>query len=292
MANRPKLKLFMALGILALALVLGTAAYAVFRPPAQASGPIEAIPLAQAEPAPSGAGVAAEIATTAAPPATSAAAETEATNTPQAAETAAANTTPQAADTVAAGTAVAAVPAGSSGPIVAQIVQEESEARFIIDEVLNNAPKTVVGTTDQVAGELEVDPADPSKSRVGIIQVNARGLTTDSGMRNRAIANRILQTAQYEFVTFTPKQLVGLPTQGAVGQSYSFQIVGDLAIRDVTRETTFDVTVTPVSENRLEGTATATILRTDFGLTIPQVRQVASVSEEVRLEIDFVAVPK
>jgi len=291
MANRPKLKLFMALGILALALVLGTAAYAVFRPPAEASGPIEAIPLAQTETTPSGAGAAAEVATIAAPAATSAA-ETAATNPPQAGETAATVITPQAAEPVPADTVVAAPPAESSGPIVARIVQEESEARFIIDEVLNNAPKTVVGTTDQVAGELEVDPADPSKSRVGIIQINTRGLTTDSGMRNRAIANRILQTAEYEFVTFTPKQLVGLPTQGAVGQSYSFQIVGDLAIRDVTRETTFDVTVTPVSESRLEGTATATILRADFGLTIPQVRQVASVSEEVRLEIDFVAVPK
>ena len=291
MANRPKLKLFMALGILALALVLGTAAYAVFRPPAEASGPIEAIPLAQTETTRSGAGAAAEVATTAAP-ATTSAGEIAATNPPQASETAATVTTPQAAEIVPADTVVAAPPAESSGPIVARIVQEESEARFMIDEVLNNAPKTVVGITDQVAGELEVDPADPSKSRVGIIQVNTRELTTDSGMRNRAIANRILQTAQYEFVTFTPQQLVGLPTQGAVGQSYSFQIVGDLAIRDVTRETTFDVTVTPVSESRLEGIASATIRHADFGITIPQVRQVASVSEEVRLEIDFVAVPK
>ncbi len=277
MANRPKLKLFVGLGILALALALGTVTYAVFRPPAQASGPIEAIPLAQTATVPPPDGAVAEAATTAAPSAPSATAETAATNTPQSAETAAVDT---------------AAPTQASGLIVARIVQEESQARFIIDEVLKNAPKTVVGTTDQVAGELEVDPADPSKSRVGIIQVNTRGLTTDSGMRNRAIANRILQTDRYEFVTFTPKQLVGLPTQGAIGQSYSFQIVGDLTIRDVTRETTFDVTVTAVSETRLEGTAAATIRHADFGITIPQVRQVASVSDDVRLEIDFVAVPK
>ncbi len=277
MANRPNLKLFVGLGILALVLVLATAAYAMFRPPAQASGPIEAIPLAQTAVTPPPETAVATNAATAAPAATSTVAETTVPGTPQTAETVAVET---------------AAPAASSGPILARIVQEESEARFIIDEVLNNAPKTVVGATDQVAGELEVDPADPSKSRVGIIQVNTRGLTTDSGMRNRAIANRILQTDQFEFVTFTPKQLVGLPTQGAIGQSYSFQIVGDLTIRDVTRETTFDVTVTAVSESRLEGTASATIRHADFGITIPQVRQVASVSEEVRLEIDFVAVPK
>jgi polyisoprenoid-binding protein YceI len=62
-----------------------------------------------------------------------------------------------------------------------------------------------------------------------------------------------------------------------------------LTIRDVTRDVTFDVTVTPTAETRLEGTATTTIRYADYGITIPQVRQVASVAEEVRLEIDFVA---
>ncbi len=173
-----------------------------------------------------------------------------------------------------------------------QIVQEESEARFIIDEVLNNAPKTVVGTTNQVAGEIAVDPQDPTQSRVGILQVNARSLTSDSEFRNRAIKNEILQTDQYEFITFTPTDIVGLPESGAVGESYTFQIVGDLTIRDVTREVAFDVTVTPTSETRLEGTADTTIRYADYGITIPQVRQVASVDEDVRLEVDFVAVPK
>ncbi len=93
-------------------------------------------------------------------------------------------------------------------------------------------------------------------------------------------------------MTFTPTQIVGLPANGSVGQSYSFQIIGDLTVRDVTKPVTFDVTATPISETRLEGTAQTTIRYADFGLTIPQVRQVASVSEQVRLEIDFVAVPR
>ena len=146
----------------------------------------------------------------------------------------------------------------------------------------------MVGTTNQVAGEVAVDPTDLSKSRIGTIQINARTLTTDSEMRNRTIKNRILQTDQYEFITFTPTRLVGLPQDGTVGQSYSFQIVGDLTIRDVTREVTFDVTARAVSPTRLEGTARATIRYADFGITIPQVPQVASVADEVRLEIEGV----
>ncbi|HEX5692906.1 MAG TPA: YceI family protein, partial [Roseiflexaceae bacterium] len=130
------------------------------------------------------------------------------------------------------------------------------------------------------------------QSQVGVIQINARTLTTDSEFRNRAIKNQILNTDAYEFITFTPKQLMGLPESSAIGESYTFQIVGDLTIRDVTQQVTFDVTATPVSDARLEGTAQTTINYADYGISIPQVRQVASVDPQVRLELDFVASPK
>jgi polyisoprenoid-binding protein YceI len=127
---------------------------------------------------------------------------------------------------------------------------------------------------------------------IGPILVNARTLTTDNDFRNRAIKNRILNTNDYEFVTFAPTELVGLPDSVSVGESFAFQIVGDLTVRDATREVTFDAAVTPISETELEGTATTMILYADFGLSIPDAPAVASVEDEVRLEIDFVAVAK
>lgn len=272
------LRKIVAVGIIGIVLVLGAVVYSVFRTPEAASSPIQAIPLDQG----GSSATAAPAQPTAAPATEGAAAEPAATTAPAA----------EAPISAPADTAAADPAASSSSPITAQIVPEESEARFIIDEVLNGAPKTVVGTTNQVAGELAVDPADPTKSRVGIIQVNARTLSTDSDMRNRAIKNQILGTDQYEFITFTPTEIVGLPQSGDLGQSYTFQIVGDLTIRDVTRQVTFDVTATPASDSRLEGTAQTTIQYADYGIAIPKVRQVASVADTVRLEIDFVAVPK
>lgn len=251
-----------AAAVLGLIMIFGGLAYSTFRAPEQASAPIAAIPVASPSAQPTTAGSSAATTPT----------ETTAT------------------DTAAAGTSDSTAATGTS--IVAQIVQSESEARFVIDEVLNNAPFTVVGTTDQVAGEIVVDPSNSSKTQVGTIQVNARTLATDSQFRDRAIKNQILSTDQYEMITFTPTEIVGLPKNGTVGQSYSFQIVGDLTIRDVTRQVTFEVTATPVSETRLEGTAQTTIAYADWGISIPQVRQVASVSDEVQLEIDFVAVPQ
>ncbi|MDP9309651.1 MAG: YceI family protein [Chloroflexota bacterium] len=145
---------------------------------------------------------------------------------------------------------------------------------------------------DEVEAEAAASTAASAASGSSAGSSAAASTATDSEFRDRAIKNRILNTDQYEFVTFTPMQIVGLPANGSVGQSYSFQIIGDLTVRDVTKPVTFDVTATPISETRLEGTAQTTIRYADFGLTIPQVRQVASVSEQVRLEIDFVAVPR
>jgi polyisoprenoid-binding protein YceI len=177
----------------------------------------------------------------------------------------------------------------SADAVTLQMSQAESEARFIIDEVLNDAPKTVIGTTNQVAGEIAIAPADPTQTRVGVIQIDARDLTTDSEFRNRAIKNQILQTDQYEYITFTPTEIVGLPQTAAVGQPYTFQIVGDLTIRDVTKQVTFDVTATAATDSRLQGTASAAIAYADYDISIPQVPQVASVADQVRLELDFVA---
>lgn len=169
------------------------------------------------------------------------------------------------------------------------IVSAESEARFIIDEVLNGSPFTVVGTTDQVAGQLAVDVDNVEQTQIGIIQINARTLATDSDMRDRAISNRILYTNDYEYITFTPTEIIGLPESVSVGEQLSFQVVGDLTIRDVTQSVTFTMEVTAISQDRVEGTATTTVNYADFGLSIPNVPSVTGVADTVTLELDFAA---
>jgi len=52
---------------------------------------------------------------------------------------------------------------------------------------------------------------------------------------------------------------------------------------------TFAVRVTAVSPTQLQGTASATVTRSDYGLNIPSVPNVANVEEEVELYIDFTA---
>jgi polyisoprenoid-binding protein YceI len=172
---------------------------------------------------------------------------------------------------------------------VFQIVLDQSQASFSIYEELAGQPTTVVGVTDQVAGEIALNLQDLSQSMVGVIQVNARTLATDNDRRNNALRRFILNTDQYELITFTPTSIIGLSGAAQTGQTLSFQIAGDLTIRDVTQPVVFEVTATGESATRLTGTATATVKRSDFNLTIPSVPNVANVGEEVTLEIKFVA---
>ncbi len=181
--------------------------------------------------------------------------------------------------------------AADDGMLVLNIDQDQSQVTFTLSEVLSGQPTTVVGTSNQVAGQIAINPDDLSSVQVGVIQVNARTLTTDRSQRNSAIRNRILNTDTYEFITFTPTEVRGLTGSAAPGDSFSFQLVGDLTIRDVTQPVVFEVTATADSATQLSGSATTTVQRGDFNLIIPSVPQVADVSEAVQLQINFVATP-
>jgi polyisoprenoid-binding protein YceI len=172
-----------------------------------------------------------------------------------------------------------------------QIDPEQSEARFIVDEVLFGNPNTVTGRTNEVSGQIEINRSDPTQTTVSEIQINARSLATDNRFRNRSISRMILQSNrdEYQFITFTPGALEGLPVEAQAGDSFSFQMTGDLKIRDIVKPITFDVTVTADSETQISGLAQAIVQRADFELTIPNVEGVADVTEEVHLELAFVA---
>lgn len=171
---------------------------------------------------------------------------------------------------------------------VFEISQADSEVSFSIYEELAGQPKTVVGVTDQVAGQIAINLTDLSQTQIGVIQVNARTFVTDNDRRNNAIRNFILNTNQYEFITFTPTTVTNLSGSAQPGQSVTFQVGGDLTIRNVTQPVVFEVTVQG-DTTTLAGTATTVINRNDYNLTIPSVPSVANVGAEVTLEINFVA---
>jgi polyisoprenoid-binding protein YceI len=178
---------------------------------------------------------------------------------------------------------------GGENSAVYEIDPTRSEARFTINEVLRGAPTTVVGTSQNLGGQISLDLNSPSTAQIGTILINARDFATDNDFRNNAIANEILLTDEHEFITFEPTSISGLPDSAVIGETYPLQITGNLTIIGQTREVTFDAEVTPLSESELQGLASLDILYADYGVTIPFARSVESVEDNVLLELDFIA---
>ncbi len=96
---------------------------------------------------------------------------------------------------------------------------------------------------------------------------------------------------EYEFADFVPTSFSELPSQVELGQSIAFQVTGDLTLRGVTRSVTFDVNLTVIDADTLQGFAMTTVNRTDFSILNDDDNgfDYHGVEETVTLEFDFVA---
>lgn len=170
-----------------------------------------------------------------------------------------------------------------------QINPAASEARFVIDEELRGAAKTVIGVTNQLSGQIAANLDDPARAQIGLIRINPRTFNTDNEFRTAAVRDHILAMPSDAYITFAPTAIHPLPT--SVTPPLTFTVSGSLTIGTISRPETFTVTLTAVSPTTLQGSATATINRNDYQLTIPQAPGVANVSETVNLSLDFIAEP-
>jgi polyisoprenoid-binding protein YceI len=73
-----------------------------------------------------------------------------------------------------------------------------------------------------------------------------------------------------------------LPQSGDV----AFKLIGNLTLRDVTKQITWDVTG-KVQGNELTGQATTSFTFEDFNLTQPRVPVVLSVQDNIKLEVNI-----
>jgi len=167
-------------------------------------------------------------------------------------------------------------------------LSEQSTASFTIEEVLLGQDKTVIGTSIDVQGNFSVNPSDLSTLEMSMVTVGTQAFETDNRRRNGAIQNRILDTETFPSIVFEFGSISSLIS--VEDGSVTATITGSLTIKDVTREQVFNLTLNSVNQESISGSASSTILYQDYGLNIPPVPMVASVEDEVLLQIDFVAV--
>lgn len=161
-------------------------------------------------------------------------------------------------------------------------------ARYRVRERL--AGKTLdndaVGETTALAGVIVVDARGLVLADSSRFTATVTGLTSDEPRRDRYVRNRILVTDSFPTTTFQATAVRGLavplPTAGAA----TFELLGNLTVKGVTRPASWQVTAT-VQGDRLTGRAVTRFTFADFRLLQPKVSILLGVADTIALEYDF-----
>lgn len=173
--------------------------------------------------------------------------------------------------------------------VIYQIDMEQSTASYEVDEELADVGNnTVVGTTNQMQGQLLFD--DSLNPVIGSrVDVDLRFLATDSTRRDNYLYDNVLETGEFPLATFIVTGFSGLNGPLVDGQETTFQLIGDLTIHGVTNEATWEVTAT-LSGDTLTGSATTTFTLDQYDMEEPIVGPVLSIEDTIDLKLDVVAV--
>lgn len=169
------------------------------------------------------------------------------------------------------------------------VAPEGNEARYRVREQLAGLsfPNDAVGVTAAVTGEIVVDVATGRvQANASRIVVELAGLTSDQSRRDNYVRNRTLETEQHPTAVLVPTELRGLPWPLPATGTVTFQLIGNLTVKQVTRSTTWDVTL-DLAGTTMTGTATTSFTFEDFAMTKPRVASVLSVDDTIRLEYDL-----
>lgn len=172
------------------------------------------------------------------------------------------------------------------------IVSDESLISYGVGETFinqDNRYNYAVGTTNAVSGEIVVNRENPNLSQLGTITVDISSFVSDKARRDKAIRADWLQSAQYPLATFSPTEMRQLPDSYMVGETISFEIVGDLLVRDTSSEVLFTITAT-LDGDQLIGMANTQVQMTDFGFSPPSIAGILEAENEVDLTFEFTAV--
>jgi polyisoprenoid-binding protein YceI len=149
-------------------------------------------------------------------------------------------------------------------------------------------PSDAVGTTESVTGTLVVNPDGSIDAARSKLTVDLRTLESDQPMRDGYIQRRTLETDKFPTIEFVPRRAVGLPAPLPAGMQAQagFQLVGDMTLHGVTKETTWNVVATFGNE-LVAGRATTTTDFPTFNLAKPSLARIVSVDDKIELEIEF-----
>jgi polyisoprenoid-binding protein YceI len=165
-----------------------------------------------------------------------------------------------------------------------QIDNAHSSAQFKVRHMMI---ANVKGEFDKVSGTVNFDPANPTASTVEA-SIDVSTISTRDEQRDGHLKSAdFLDVEKYPTITFKSKKVTAISGD-------SFNVVGDLTIRDTTKEVTLNVeeltgeAKDPWGNMRRGATAKTRVNRKDFGMTFNVALEAGGflVGEDVDLTID------
>ncbi|CAI6057518.1 Protein YceI [Paenibacillus sp. JJ-100] len=145
--------------------------------------------------------------------------------------------------------------------------------------------ETVNFVNEQVNGKWTINVNDPTQSEAeGKIEMN--GIDSGNGQRDEHVKDAdFFDMAQYPQATFKATSFEGMPTEWTEGEPIDLNMKGNLTVKGIEKEVTFDAkAVYDNNELLLSGTTMVTF--EDFGMENPHSVVLSTENDiEVRLEL-------
>jgi polyisoprenoid-binding protein YceI len=144
----------------------------------------------------------------------------------------------------------------------------------------------VQGEFTHVTGTVQLDETDLTKSVVNAT-IDTAAVYTRNESRDKDLKDNFFEVTKYPTMTFVSKSI----TRGADGK---LQVTGDFTLHGVTKPVTFvvegpsDAIKDPWGNQRRGASATATIHRSDFGIT----KYPGVIGEDIAITLDIEFVKK
>ena len=184
-------------------------------------------------------------------------------------------------------TAAQAPAAAQSGLVLLEVAPGTRAAYRVQEQFVGiNFPNDASGSTEAVTGSLRIAPDGSIDSAQSKLSIDLRTLKSDQDMRDNFIRTRTLETDKFPMVEFVPRRIQGVPSPIPANGQAGFQMTGDMTVRGVTAEVTWNGIVT-FSAQQLAGRATTNFDFAKFGLTKPAIGRLMSVDDKITLELEF-----
>ncbi|MQF65196.1 YceI family protein [SAR202 cluster bacterium AC-409-J13_OGT_754m] len=174
----------------------------------------------------------------------------------------------------------------SSSLISLEIGKDSVASYSVMEQLLRlSAPNAAIGKTKEVTGSIifnQTGDIQPGSN----MSVNADSLTSDESRRDRYLRDKSLESKMFPKITFTIVESSSIPWPLPSEGTFSFQLIGQLTIRDVSKTVEWD-TIATFSKADIQGTATTTITFEEFEIQKPSLAFILSVDDEIALTLEF-----